>query len=46
MIIIGVKRFHNGAFVFIGRLVLFLVSEAADYITGEVIVADGGFQLT
>ena len=30
----------------IGRLVLFLASEAADFITGEVIVADGGFQLT
>lgn len=30
----------------VAKVVLFLASEAADYITGSVILVDGGYQLT
>jgi 2-deoxy-D-gluconate 3-dehydrogenase len=30
----------------VAKVVLFLASEAADYLTGELIVADGGYLLT
>jgi len=30
----------------VARVALFLASEAADYITGDVIVVDGGYLLT